>query len=68
MLKVFRIVLVSEFALLYFLNYNNSLDIETLIKSNLTKLLLLVLNSYMLPSLVTLLIFDIKTYIASKNE
>jgi len=68
LLKVFRIVLVSEFALLYFLNYNNSLDIETLIKSNLTKSLLLVLNSYMLPSLVTLLIFDIKTYIASKNE
>ena len=68
LLKVFRIVLVSEFALLYFLNYNNSLDIETLIKSNLTKSLLLVLNSYMLPSPVTLLIFDIKTYIASKNE
>ena len=38
------------------------------IKSNLTKSLFLVLNSYMLPSLVTLLIFDIKTYIASKNE
>ena len=68
LLKVFRIVLVSEFALLYFFNYNSSLDIETLIKSNLTKSLLLVLNSYMLPSLVTLLIFDIKTYIASKNE
>ena len=67
LLKVFRIVLVSEFALLYFFNHN-SLDIETLIKSNLTKSLLLVLNSYMLPSLVTLLIFDIKTYIASKNE
>ncbi|WP_180995608.1 hypothetical protein [Campylobacter concisus] len=51
-----------------FFNYNSSFGIETLIKSNLTKSLLLVLNSYMLPSLVTLLIFDIKTYIASKNE
>jgi len=68
LLKITRIVLISEFALLYFFNYNSSLDIETLIKSNLTKSLLLVLNSYMLPSLVTLLIFDIKTYIASKNE
>ena len=68
LLKVSRIVLVGEFTLLYFLNYNNSLDIETLIKSNLTKSLLLVLNSYMLPSLLMLLIFDIKTYIASKNE
>lgn len=67
LLKITRIVLVSEFALLYFLNYN-SLNIETLIRSNLTKSLLLVLNSYMLPSLVMLLIFDIKTYIASKNE
>ena len=60
LLKVSRIVLVGDFALLYFLNYNNGLDIETLTKSNLTKLLLLVLNSYMLPLLVTLLIFDIK--------
>lgn len=68
LLKITRIVLVGEFALLYFFNYNSSLDIETLIKSNLTKSLFLVLNSYMLPSLVTLLIFDIKTYIASKNE
>ncbi|ERJ30801.1 hypothetical protein UNSWCS_1838 [Campylobacter concisus UNSWCS] len=68
LLKITRIVLVSEFALLYFFNYNSSFGIETLIKSNLTKSLLLVLNSYMLPSLVTLLIFDIKTYIASKNE
>ena len=33
LLKVSRIVLVGDFALLYFLNYNNSLDIETLIKS-----------------------------------
>ena len=60
LLKVSRIVPVGDFALLYFLNYNNGLDIETLTKSNLTKSLLLVLNSYMLPLLVTLLIFDIK--------
>jgi len=68
LLKVSRIVLVVKFVLLYFLNYNNGLEIVTLIKSNLTKSLLLVLNTYMLPSLVTLLIFDIKTYIISKNE
>ena len=68
LLKVSRRVLVGEFALLCFLNYNNGLGIVTLIKSNLTKSLLLVLNSYMLPSLATLLIFDIKAYIASKNK
>ena len=60
LLKVSRIVPVGDFALLDFLNYYNGLDIETLTKSNLTKSLLLVLNSYMLPLLVTLLIFDIK--------